>query len=94
MPTKKIDLSDPARLRPIVNENDKRVVTRWLGLCKSCGECVVKCPVKCISWDPKELGQLGEPAIVIDLEKCIGCETCEAICPDCAVEITNKPKAG
>jgi len=87
----KIDLSDPKRFRPVVVETEKRVITRYLGLCKSCGECIVKCPVKCISWDKEELGQLGEPAIVIDKDVCIGCETCEQICPDFAIEITNKP---
>jgi len=88
----KIDLSDPQRFRPVVDENDKRVITMYRGLCKSCGECIVKCPVKCISWDKEELGQLGEPSITIDNNVCIGCETCENICPDFAIEISNKPK--
>jgi len=81
---------DLTRFRPRVAENAKVRATRFLGLCKSCGECVVKCPVKCISWDKEELGQLGEPAITIDIEKCIACETCEQICPDFAIEITKK----
>ncbi len=91
MANNKTDLSDPKRFRSVVDENEKRVITLHHGLCKSCGECVVKCPVKCISWDEKELGQLGEPAITIDNNVCIGCETCENICPDFAIEISNKP---
>ncbi len=87
-----VDLSDPKRFRPDVLENDKHRDTRFLGLCKSCGECIVKCPVKCISWDKELLGQLGEPAIFIDVEKCIGCQICEQICPDCAISIVNKPQ--
>jgi len=78
------------RFQPLTEENDKIRVTRFTGLCKSCGECVVKCPVNAISWDNKRLGMLGEPAILIDLDKCIGCEECERICPDSAIKITNK----
>jgi len=80
------------RLRARSQETDEIRATRFLDLCKSCGECIVKCPVNCISWDTEELGQLGEPAIVIDLDVCIGCETCEQICPDNAIQITRKPK--
>jgi 2-oxoglutarate ferredoxin oxidoreductase subunit delta len=78
------------RFQPLTEENAKIRVTRFIGLCKSCGECVMKCPVNAISWDTKRLGMLGEPAIMIDLDKCIGCETCERVCPDDAIKITNK----
>ena len=78
------------RFAPHTEENNKIRVTRFTGLCKSCGECVMKCPVNAISWDTKKLGMLGEPAIMIDLDKCIGCETCERVCPDSAIKITNK----
>ena len=78
------------RFRPKTEENAKIRATRFLNLCKSCGECVMKCPVNAISWSKDELGMLGEPAIVIDLDKCIGCETCERVCPDSAIKITNK----
>jgi 2-oxoglutarate ferredoxin oxidoreductase subunit delta len=80
------------RYRAHTVKNEKTVATLLSGLCKSCGECVVKCPVDAIDWDPDTLGQLGEPAIKIDMEKCIGCEICEQICPDFAIEITNLPK--
>lgn len=82
--------ADPMRFGPKVAETSKIRVTRYSNLCKSCGECIMKCPVNAISWHDKELGMLGEPAIFIDLDKCIGCETCERICPDHAIEITNK----
>ena len=78
------------RFQPLTEENEKIRVTRFTGLCKSCGECVMKCPVNAISWDAKRLGMLGEPAILIDLDKCIGCEVCERTCPDSAIKITNK----
>jgi ferredoxin len=78
------------RFQPLTEENEKIRVTRFVGLCKSCGECVMKCPVNAISWDVRRLCMLGEPAIMIDLDKCIGCETCERICPDSAIAIANK----
>ncbi|MBN1585128.1 4Fe-4S binding protein [Candidatus Uhrbacteria bacterium] len=85
--------SDPKRFRPKVIRNSKGdiIATLLPGLCKSCGECIAKCPMKCISFDETELGTTGEPAIVIDMEKCIGCGTCEMICPDFAVKITKEP---
>ncbi len=82
--------ADPMRFVPKVAETSKIRVTRFTNLCKSCGECIMKCPVNAISWHDKDLGMLGEPAIYIDLDKCIGCETCERVCPDHAIEITNK----
>lgn len=82
--------ANPMRFAPKVSETSKIRVTRFTNLCKSCGECIIKCPVNAISWHDKELGMLGEPAIMIDLDKCIGCETCERVCPDHAIEITNK----
>lgn len=80
--------------RPKIEENDKVRVTRFLDLCKSCGSCVMKCPVNAISWHDKDLGMLGEPGICIDLDKCIGCEVCERVCPDSAIKIVNKRLSG
>lgn len=78
------------RFRPKTEENKKIRITRFNGLCKSCGECIQKCPVNAISWHPSDIAMLGEPGIYIDLDKCIGCETCERVCPDSAIQIVNK----
>jgi len=85
-----MDVIFEKKFAPRVAETSKIRVTRFTNLCKSCGSCIVKCPVNAISWHDKEVGMLGDPAIFIDLDKCIGCETCERICPDHAIEITNK----
>ncbi len=40
------------------------------GLCKGCGLCIEKCPVKCISW-AEDLGVYGTPRVQADGAKCI-----------------------
>jgi Pyruvate/2-oxoacid:ferredoxin oxidoreductase gamma subunit/NAD-dependent dihydropyrimidine dehydrogenase PreA subunit len=87
-PAAPLPATDPARSRTV--ENARAVITRWPGRCKSCGLCLARCPVKCIAWDPQELGQTGEPAIKIDPAKCLGCTMCEQICPDFAVKVERK----
>ena len=39
-------------------------------LCKGCGLCIEKCPVKCITWS-EELGVYGTPRVQADGDKCI-----------------------
>ncbi len=75
-----------------VSENDKCEITRFLGLCKSCGLCIEICPVKAIKFTEEELGYHGNPAIKVDMKKCIACGNCERICPDCAVKVSVKSK--
>jgi len=59
-------------------------------ICKSCGLCIEKCPVKCLSFDEKQLNYLGLPVIKCDVEKCIACKTCENTCPDMAIRVDGK----
>jgi 2-oxoglutarate ferredoxin oxidoreductase subunit delta len=59
-------------------------------ICKSCGLCIEKCPVKCLSWDTENLQYLGLPSVKCDIEKCIACKTCEKNCPDCAIAVDKK----
>lgn len=56
-------------------------------LCKSCGLCIEKCPVKCLSFDKENNQYLGMPTVKCDVEKCIRCKTCEVVCPDCAISV-------
>jgi 2-oxoacid:acceptor oxidoreductase gamma subunit (pyruvate/2-ketoisovalerate family) len=71
-------------------ENARAIITRWPGRCKSCGLCIVRCPVQAITRDESELGQTGEPAVKFDPAKCLGCTMCEQICPDFAVKVERK----
>ncbi|SHK28196.1 2-oxoglutarate ferredoxin oxidoreductase subunit delta [Anaerobranca californiensis DSM 14826] len=61
-------------------------------LCKGCGLCIEKCPVKIITWS-KVLGVYGTPTVeTIDQDKCIACGICQSVCPDCAIAIEKHPK--
>jgi 2-oxoglutarate ferredoxin oxidoreductase subunit delta len=59
-------------------------------LCKSCGFCILKCPVGALSYDRDNIEYLGMPAVKCDANKCIACGTCENICPECAIKVTGK----
>ena len=59
------------------------------GLCKGCGLCIEKCPVKCITWS-EDLGVYGTPRVQADGDKCIACGLCQLVCPDCALLVTRK----
>lgn len=81
---------------PKITKNKKNKIIRFLGLCKSCGLCLEKCPQRAISFSGSQrrndyqaidLGIYGAPAIEVDIKKCLGCGICQRICPDCAVKI-------
>lgn len=59
-------------------------------VCKSCGICIEKCPVKCLSYDYENKTYLGTRTVKCDIEKCISCKTCENACPDCAIMVERK----
>lgn len=52
--------------------------------CKGCGLCVDYCARGAIKMD-------GVVPVVVDAEKCSRCMQCEAICPDFAIEVKDKP---
>ena len=64
--------------------------TQFPARCKSCGECLEKCPVDALSWDPVELGHLSAPIPKVDLSKCTACGTCERTCPDYAIKVEGR----
>ncbi|HWR67505.1 MAG TPA: 4Fe-4S binding protein [Desulfomonilia bacterium] len=54
------------------------------GMCRSCGCCVKRCPMKAIS--------LAGETMVINHERCIGCGLCVAACPSGARSLDMKPE--
>ncbi len=64
--------------------------TTFPEICKSCGLCIEKCPVKCLSFDPERVDYLGLPIVKCDAEKCIACLTCERSCPDGAIVVEKQ----
>lgn len=64
--------------------------TLFTSICKGCGLCMEKCPVKCLEWS-NELGVYGTPTVITkDQDSCTGCGTCALVCPDCAITIERK----
>lgn len=70
--------------------NDKGTHTTFRKLCKGCGICIEKCPVKCISWDKENTGVYNGPTIKADMSKCIACGICDLSCPDSAIKVEKK----
>jgi len=73
--------------RPKINKNKKKQVVVFEGLCKGCGLCIQRCPVKAISFSKTNLGYLSTPTVVINIKKCIACGICELNCPDFALKV-------
>lgn len=70
-------------------DNDKGTWIIFSGLCKGCGLCIEKCPVKCIGWS-EELGVYGTPRVQANMGKCIVCGMCQLVCPDTAIRVEKK----
>jgi len=63
--------------------------TVFLGLCKGCGICLIKCPEKALIFG-KEKGIVGKSAPKVIAEKCNLCQICEINCPDVAIRADKK----
>lgn len=76
----------------ITKTSGKGIFHLFPSLCKGCGLCIEKCPVKTIGWS-EELGLFGTPVVEPGHGKpCIACGKCETICPDCAILIEKAEK--
>lgn len=76
--------------KPIIYEDGKGIFHLFPSLCKGCGLCIQKCPVKTIGWSDT-LGVFGTPTVEPGHGKpCTACKTCQTVCPDCAILILRK----
>ena len=55
-------------------------------MCKGCGICIEKCPVKALKFS-QTLRVFATPIPEVDLEKCIACGNCTRFCPDGAIVV-------
>ncbi|MGI9953502.1 2-oxoacid:acceptor oxidoreductase family protein [Moorellaceae bacterium AZ2] len=77
-------------LEPIITEDGQGRFYLYPALCKGCGLCIEKCPVKTIGW-ARQLGAFGTPVVEPGHgEPCIACRQCQLVCPDCAIWIEGK----
>lgn len=67
---------------------EKRAIIKP-SLCKGCGICIEKCPVKALSFG-EDIGVFGTNVPTIDLQKCITCGNCRRFCPDSAIAVEKK----
>lgn len=58
-------------------------------LCKGCGICIEKCPVKALGFG-QDLGVFALSVPEIDIAKCIACGNCRRFCPDGAIGVDKK----
>lgn len=75
---------------PLIDKDKQKEFIRFPNLCKGCGLCLEKCPVRALSWDKKELNFISRAMPKVDLNKCTACQTCQHICPDSAIKVIKK----
>ncbi len=56
--------------------------------CKACRICVDFCPKKVFG-----VNESGR-AVVVNIEKCVGCTLCELWCPDFAIKVEGSEQSG
>lgn len=69
-----------------IYKNSQKIAEINPALCKGCGICIEKCPVKALSFG-EDLGVFAFPVPEIDLGKCIACGNCRRFCPDSAIGV-------
>ena len=79
--------------KAITYEGPRSNLTVFPRLCKGCGLCIEKCPVKTLKWSDR-LGVYGTPTPLVQEEiPCTGCGMCQMVCPDTAIAAQRIKKA-
>lgn len=61
-------------------------------LCKGCGICIVRCPMKVLGAAEHLTPKGFHPAKMLNEEKCTSCAMCARSCPDIAIEVFRVTK--
>lgn len=61
-------------------------------LCKGCGICVSRCPMKILGFAEHITPKGVHPAMMKDEDKCTSCAICARSCPDVAITIYKEVK--
>ena len=73
--------------KAVIFEGTHSRLTVFPRLCKGCGLCIEKCPVKTLAWSDN-LGVYGTPLPQVTEEiGCMGCGMCQIVCPDAAISV-------
>ena len=57
-------------------------------ICKGCEMCITACPVHIMQLNEGKINSKGyHPAMVKDMDRCIGCANCALIYPDVAITV-------
>ncbi|MBU1106150.1 MAG: 4Fe-4S binding protein [Candidatus Riflebacteria bacterium] len=70
-------------------------MSKWVineNLCKGCGICISRCPLKILAFADHLTSKGVHPAGIIDEAKCTSCAICARSCPDVAIEIYKEEK--
>lgn len=70
-------------------------MSKWVineDLCKGCGICIARCPLKILGYAEHLTAKGIHPAAMLDEEKCTSCAICARSCPDVAIEIYREEK--
>lgn len=70
-------------------EDEKKSWERFPQYCKGCGLCIVRCPVKALTFG-QDLNFLGTQMPQVDVAKCTACGMCQLTCPDGAIKVTKR----
>ncbi len=61
------------------------------GFCKGCGLCTTVCPANILALAMDVITPKGyHPAYCTDIDKCLGCVSCAAMCPDMAITVLRE----